>query len=121
MAGIDVVLQQIRPGLDDCKFHSVGGNLGYHGELYHYALAKLAASLAHMDSKKKGRALCEVFGAYGWAEGLKLMKWLLDHMLVNGINYFVPHAFSMKDFPDPDCPPHFYARGMNPQFPYLKI
>ena len=84
------------------------------------ALAKLAASLAHMDSKKKGRALCEVFGAYGWAEGLKLMKWLLDHMLVNGINYFVPHAFSMKDFPDPDCPPHFYARGMNPQFPYFK-
>lgn len=73
-----------------------------------------------MDSKKKGRALCEVFGAYGWAEGLKLMKWLLDHMLVNGINYFVPHAFSMKDFPDPDCPPHFYARGMNPQFPYFK-
>lgn len=120
MAGIDVVFQQIRPGLDDCKFHSVGGNLGYHGELYHYALAKLAASLAHMDSKKKGRALCEVFGAYGWAEGLKLMKWLLDHMLVNGINYFVPHAFSMKDFPDPDCPPHFYARGMNPQFPYFK-
>ena len=120
MAGIDVVLQQIRPGLDDCKFHSVGGNLGYHGELYHYALAKLAASLAHMDSKKKGRALCEVFGAYGWAEGLKLMKWLLDHMLVNGINYFVPHAFSMKEFPDPDCPPHFYARGMNPQFPYFK-
>lgn len=120
MAGIDVVLQQIRPGLDDCKFHSVGGNLGYHGELYHYALAKLAASLAHMDSKKKGRALCEVFGAYGGAEGLKLMKWLLDHMLVNGINYFVPHAFSMKDFPDPDCPPHFYARGMNPQFPYFK-
>ena len=48
------------------------------------------------------------------------MKWLLDHMLVNGINYFVPHAFSMKDFPDPDCPPHFYARGMNPQFPYFK-
>ena len=120
MAGIDVVLQQIRPGLDDCKFHSVGGNLGYHGELYHYALAKLAASLAHMDSKKKGRALCEVFGAYGWAEGLKLMKWLLDHMLVNGINYFVPHAFSMKAYPDPDCPPHIYARRMNPQFPYFK-
>ena len=83
-------------------------------------MGQSAASLAHMDSKKKGRALCEVFGAYGWAEGLKLMKWLLDHMLVNGINYFVPHAFSMKDFPDPDSPPHFYARGMNPQFPYFK-
>lgn len=77
--------------------------------------------LLHIWILKKGRALCEVFGAYGWAEGLKLMKWLLDHMLVNGINYFVPHAFSMKDFPDPDCPPHFYARGMNPQFRILKI
>ena len=120
MAGIDVVLQQIRPGLDDCRFHSVGGELGYHGELYHYALAKLGTSLAHLDPKKHGRSLCEVFGAYGWAEGLKLMKWLLDHMLVNGVNYFVPHAFTMKEFPDPDCPPHFYARGMNPQFPYFK-
>ena len=43
------------------------------------------------------------------------MKWLTDHMLVRGINYFVPHAFSMT-FPDRDCPPHFYARGNNPQF-----
>ena len=46
------------------------------------ALAKLAASLAHIDSKKKGRALCEVFGAYGWAEGLKLMKWLLTLLVL---------------------------------------
>jgi hypothetical protein len=42
-------------------------------------------------------------------------------MLVRGINHFVPHAFSMKNFPDPDCPPHFYAKGdMNPQYPYFK-
>ena len=46
------------------------------------------------------------------------MKWLTDHMLVRGINTFVPHAFSPK-FPDRDCPPHFYARGNNPQYPYF--
>ncbi|MGN1022759.1 MAG: hypothetical protein ACI4OJ_04605, partial [Lachnospiraceae bacterium] len=33
-----------------------------------------------------------------------------------GINWFVPHAFSPKAFPDPDCPPHFWAQGHNPQF-----
>lgn len=120
MAGIDVVLQQIRPQLDDLLFYHTGGKGFYNGEFFHYGLAKLGVSLGHLDPKKKGRTMCEVFGAYGWAEGLKLMKWLMDHMLVNGVNYFVPHAFTMKEFPDPDCPPHFYARGMNPQFPYFR-
>ena len=32
------------------------------------------------------------------------------------MNHYVPHAFSAKDFPDPDCPPHFYAHGNNPQY-----
>ena len=35
---------------------------------------------------------------------------------MRGINHFVPHAFSAKAFPDPDCPPHFYAHGNNPQY-----
>ena len=52
---------------------------------------------------------------YGWAEGNSFMKWLTNHMLVRGINEFTPHAFSMK-YPDPDCPPHFYAGGNNPGF-----
>ncbi len=121
MAGIDVVLQQLRPGMDDFRFHSVGGVNTYNGEFFHYGLAKLASSLAKLDPGKKGRAMCEVFGAYGWAEGLKMMKWILDHMLVNGVNHFVPHAFTMKPFPDPDCPPHFYARGHNPQYPYFRL
>ncbi len=120
MSGIDVVLQQIRPGLDDTPFFRIGGKQFYHGEFFHYGLAKMGASLGHMDKKKQGRTMCEMYGAYGWAEGLKLMKWLTDHMLVRGINHFVPHAFTMKDFPDQDCPPHFYARGMNPQYPYFK-
>lgn len=73
-------------------------------------MTKLATSLGHLDPRKRGRTFCEIFGAYGWAEGLKLMKWLTDHMLVRGVNHFVPHAFSQKEFPDWDCPPHFYAR-----------
>lgn len=120
MAGIDVVLQQIRPGFDDMSFYRIGGQEFYDGTFFHYGLGKLGASEGHQDPKKHGRTICEIFGAYGWGEGLKLMKWLADHMMVRGINYFIPHAFSMGEFPDPDCPPHFYARGNNPQFQYFK-
>src|SRR5699024_11653523 len=108
MAGIDVVLNQLLPEKD----YGIGS-------FYHYALAQLAASAAHQNERMAGRAMCELFGAFGWSEGLTLMKWMADHMLVNGINWFVPHAFTEKAFPDPDCPPHFYAHGMNPQYRYM--
>ncbi len=86
------------------------------GEFYHFVLGRLAASLAAIDPKKKNCSLCEIFGNYGWEEGVRLEKYLLDHFLVRGINHFVPHAFSPKEYPDPDCPPHFYAHGHNPQY-----
>ena len=60
--------------------------------------------------------MCEIFGTYGWKEGVYLEKYLIDHFMVRGINHFVPHAFSPKAFPDEDCPPHFYAHGHNPQY-----
>ncbi|MGN1370063.1 MAG: glycosylhydrolase-like jelly roll fold domain-containing protein [Aristaeellaceae bacterium] len=120
MAGIDVVLQQIRPGVEDGECRKISGREYYDGRFFHNLLAKLGTSLGHMDAKKKGRTLCEIFGAYGWSEGLKMMKWLADHMLVRGVNVFVPHAFTLSAFPDPDCPPHFYADGNNPQYPYFK-
>ena len=63
--------------------------------------------------------MCEAFGAYGWVEGLKMMKWITDHMISHGVNLIVPHAFDPKEFPDWDCPPHFYAHGNNPQYPYF--
>ncbi|MCR5715421.1 MAG: glycoside hydrolase [Lachnospiraceae bacterium] len=119
MSGIDVVLQQIRPGLSDRDFYHISGKETYDGIFFHFALAKLGASLALYDEKKKGRTMCELYGAYGWSEGLKLMKWIADHMLVRGINWFVPHAFTPAPFPDPDCPPHFYAHGQNPQYPWF--
>lgn len=119
MSGLDVVLWQIVPGFDEMSFSWMGGKTD--SVFFHYGMTKLAASLGHIDPRKQGRTFCEIFGAYGWAEGLKLMKWLTDHMLVRGVNHFVPHAFSQKEFPDWDCPPHFYARGYNPQFRYYRL
>ena len=48
------------------------------------------------------------------------MKWLTDHICVRGVNFIIPHAFSPKA-KDPDCPPHFYARGLNPQWRYFQV
>lgn len=115
MAGIDDIGGQVIPQGEDVKMK---GPLGQErdGEFYHYALGKLGASMAALQPQKKGRAMCEIFGAYGWEEGVHLEKYLAEHFMVRGINRFVPHAFSMKDYPDPDCPPHFYAHGNHPQY-----
>lgn len=118
-SGIDVIGGQIVPGM--CYHHDAFNTGGSNGEFYHYALAKLGSSGAHLDAKKQGRTMCEAFGAYGWNEGLKMMKWIADHLMVRGVNYLVPHAFNPKAFPDWDCPPHFYAHGHNPQFRYYKV
>lgn len=118
-AGIDVISNQIAPGYT--FHHDAFATGGHDGVFYHYALAHLGASIAQNDPRKKGIAMCEAFGAYGWNEGLKWMKWITDHLLAQGINYFVPHAFNPKEYPDWDCPPHFYAHGHNPQFRYFKI
>ena len=115
MAGIDDIGGQVMPGQEDVDlnmppFHSRNGSF------YHYGLGKLGNSAAAIEPLKKGNSMCEIFGAYGWGEGVRLEKYLLDHFMVRGINHFVPHAFSGKEYPDPDCPPHFYAHGNNPQY-----
>ena len=115
MGGIDIVLHQVIPGM---AAYSTAASLP-HGAadpvFYHYLLAQLASSQARLNPRMENRAMCEVFGAYGWAEGTPFMKWLIDFLLVRGVNHFVPHAFT-DFFPDPDCPPHFYAEGNDPQF-----
>lgn len=115
MAGIDDIGGQVLP---QCEDGPALNNMHQprNGEFYHYGLATLAESAAAIEPKKQGNAMCEIFGNYGWAEGVHLEKYLADHFLVRGINWFVPHAFSGKEFPDPDCPPHFYAHGHNPQY-----
>ena len=115
MAGIDDIGGQVYPqGEDEPKVNFM--RQPRNGEFFHYGLAKLAQSSAAIEPRKHGNAMCEIFGNYGWSEGVRLEKYLADHFLVRGINYFVPHAFSGKAFPDPDCPPHFYAHGHNPQY-----
>lgn len=118
MAGIDCIGEQILFGAPVQERQGIGG-LGGVGEFYHYTLGKLGASCGHLDPKKKGRTMCELFGAYGWNFGVRDMKYVLDHLLVKGVNELVPHAFSMAEYPDIDCPPHFYARGNNPEFSYF--
>ena len=116
MAGIDDIGGQIYPQGEEIGpgrdlLHQVRD-----GEFWHYTLGKLGGSMAAIDPLKQGRAMCEIFGNYGWSEGVKLEKYLADHLMVRGINYYVPHAFTAKAYPDPDCPPHFYAHGHNPQY-----
>jgi len=120
-AGIDIVLHEIIPGIKGQSHAWTSTPYEADNEFFFYMLAQMAASLSHIDPKKKGRAMCEIFGAFGWQEGLTEMKWQADFMMSRGINSFVPHAFTPKAFPDPDCPPHFYAHGKNPQYRYFKI
>ncbi len=114
-AGIDNIGGQVTEGGADISHKGLLG-LGSDGEFYHHILGRLGTSLADLDPKKHGNTMCEIFGAYGWEEGTRLMKYELDHFLVRGVNHYVPHAFSPKDFPDFDCPPHFYAHGKNPLY-----
>ncbi|MFS0924615.1 hypothetical protein ACFC8T_15135 [Enterococcus casseliflavus] len=117
MAGIDIISGQITIGGDETFRTNSSKN---DGVFYHYCLPKLADSSALLDTGKAGRAFCELYGAYGWQLSIRNMKWILDTLLVRGINHFVPHAFSMAEFPDLDSPPHFYAQGKNPQYPLFK-
>lgn len=117
MAGIDNIGYQLMPCNDVAARHT--GFSDIDPTFYHYYLGKLGASAAAIDPKKRGRLMCENFGAYGWRLGVRDMKWLADYWISQGVNYFVPHAFSMAEYPDNDCPPHFYARGNNPQFPWF--
>lgn len=111
MAGIDDIGNQVFPGGEDAMRMRPGD-----GSFYHYVLGKLASSAARIDPKKQDRSLCEIFGAYGWQEGIREMQYLANHFMIRGVNYYVPHAFTPKAFPDPEFPPHFYAHGHNPQY-----
>lgn len=82
-AGIDVIAGQILPGRD--KSTSWYGVFNADGEFYHYGLAKLAASEAHINPIKKNRAVAECFAMYG-QQGLAERKFLLDHLMVSGVN-----------------------------------
>ena len=117
MAGIDDIGGEVLPQKEDALAEGITKITGGRdGEFYHFMLGKLGASYGAIDPVKRGRCMCEIFGNYGWSEGVRLEKYLADHFMVRGVNNFVPHAFSPKEYPDKDCPPHFYANGNNPQY-----
>lgn len=83
MAGIDDIGNQVLP---QGEWNGCSGpwNDYRDGFFYHYVLGRLGGSLAAIDPGKKGRCMCEIFGNYGWQEGVKLEKYLADHFLVRG-------------------------------------
>lgn len=87
-AGIDLIGGQLMPGKDFPQ--AWYGNTDGDGEFYHYGIAKLASSAAHIDPGKKGRSFCEVFAVYGAIAGSRLRKYVYDHLMVNGINEMIP-------------------------------
>ena len=119
IAGIDVVYNQIDVDFINATHSSSGCPHLVNDVFYNFGLAKLASSAAHLDAEKQGKALCEIFGAFGWGESVAKMKMLVDFMLVRGINHFIPHAFN-PFVEDTDSPPYFYCGGLNPQYDSFK-
>lgn len=96
MAGIDLISAQVLPGMD------MSGTSWYSccdgdGEFYHYGLAKLASSEGHINPGKKGRSICELLALYGNMASPKYIKFMIDHLLVNGVNNFIPAGIETLD------------------------
>lgn len=96
-AGVDLIGGQLMPGCD--RKNSWYGSTNADGEFYHYGLAKLASSEAHINPQKMGRSVCEVFAVYGPAASVKMRKFVLDHLLVNGINSFIYADYACYGLP----------------------
>lgn len=118
MSGIDTVLHQHIPGMAQCKNKAATSFKHHDNVFYNYYLAKLGASFAHIDSRKKGRLMLEIFGAYGHNEGTKMMKYIASHMLVRGVNYFLPCLYSTDEKISNHFPPIFYCEGKNALYPH---
>ena len=117
MSGMDYVLHELKMDFQGTTHAWKSQDFEADDDFFRYMLPQMTASAARIDPKKKGRALCEIFGAYGWQENISEMRYLVNLLLSRGINYFVPHAFSLKPCPDPDSPPHF--GHFNPLMPFI--
>lgn len=107
MAGMDLVLHELKPEFRDTSHAWKSQDFEADDDFFRYMLPQMTVSCAHLDPKKKGRSLCEIFGAYGWQEDVEEMRYIANLLLSRGINHFTPHAFSLKPVPDSDAPPHF--------------
>ena len=117
MAGMDYVLHEMKAEFRDASHAWKTQDFEADDDFFRYMLPQMTVSCAHLDPKKKGRSLCELFGAYGWQEDAEEMRYIANLLMSRGVNYFTTHAFTLKPFPDPDSPPHFGA--FNPLMPAL--
>ncbi len=114
MPGIDVVGYQVTPGVD------AGGvpwqprsAVEWDQEHFQFGLPAMARGAALLKGTRE--IFSEAFGAYGWSQGMRMLQWVGDWHIVNGIAVLSPHAFTMK-YNDPDCPAHFNRMSGNPQW-----
>ncbi len=116
MPGIDIVGYQVTPGLDSgTNAWEPDSTEGWDQEFFEFGLPAMTRGAALIQGTAE--IFSEAFGAYGWGEGLRMVKWIGDWHFVNGIGVISPHAMTMK-FNDPDCPPHFNRTSGNPQWRY---
>jgi hypothetical protein len=75
------------------------------------ANAKLLSSAAHFYGKS--RALCECFHSVGWGMTLRDMRWMIDWIAIQGVNFFVPHAFfyTTQGLTRHDAPPSSFHQN----------
>lgn len=118
-AGIDLVLQQLKPGGRDLSHASVSSARYSDPYFYLYYLGRLGASCGHLYPHMQGRVMCENAGAGGWAEGLSVRKYMLDAMMAAGGNLVSSAVFDPK-WDNNHIPPFVYDHGENPQYPWLK-
>ncbi len=74
------------------------------------------------DLLNKPRAMCEIFGGFGWSLTPKEMKRFIDLQFVQGVNLIVPHALfsSIEGFRELESPPSlFYQNAYWPHFNIL--
>lgn len=81
MAGVDNIGGQVTINGHNVSRHEAPACQDEAG-FYQYVIGKLGASHAVIDAKKKGRCMCENFGAYGWQSGPSEEKFMMDHFMV---------------------------------------
>ena len=97
-AGVDVIAGQLRPGCDNTV--SWYGIVSDDGELYHYGIAKLASSEAHINPIKKNQSIVENLAAFGTTASPRYKKFLTDHLVVNGLNHIILSDLSAYGTPE---------------------
>lgn len=80
-----------------------------------YQSPKLGSSVSHVFNKQDHLTFVEIFGNRGQDVTYPEMKWWVDHMLVSGINFFIPHSFNPRAPRDVDNPPFFFMDEYEPR------